>query len=171
MKTDEQLQSEVQAEINADSRIAHPGRIGIAVQNGVVTLTGHVERETCKWEAERAAWRVDGVRAVAMELEVHPEGTIPTDAGIAEAVASLLEWSAGLDATRIHARVESGWVTLEGAVTRLSDSSAAARLATQIRGVKGVSNRIRVEEAGTAMPAVEVATRHHAPWTPLDEEC
>jgi osmotically-inducible protein OsmY len=170
MKTDEQLQSEIQAEINADSRIAHPGRIGIAVQHGVVTLTGQVEREACKWEAERAAWRVEGVRAVAEEIEVHPEGAIPTDAEIAEAVANLLEWSADLDAKGIHARVENGWVTLEGLVAGLSASHAAGRLASQIRGVEGVSNRLRVEEIRAAASAGTMTTQHEA-WTPVDQEC
>lgn len=168
MKTDEQLQSEVQAEINADCRIAQPGRIGIAVRHGVVTLTGQVEREDCKWEAERAAWRVEGVRAVAEEIQVHPEGGIPTDTEIADAVASLLEWDADLDATGIHARVENGWVTLEGSVALLSESQAAARLVSQIRGVEGISNRIRVEEG--VSPVDTMATLHEA-WTAVDEEC
>jgi osmotically-inducible protein OsmY len=113
---------------------------------------------------------VEGVRAVAEEIEVHPEGAIPTDAEIAEAVATLLEWSADLDAKGIHARVENGWVTLEGSVARLAESRAAARLASQIRGVEGVSNRIRVEEAGAAASAETMTTQREA-WTPLDEEC
>ena len=55
MKSDAQLQIEIQAEINADPRIAEPGRIGVAVRHGVATLTGRVDSPSCKWQAERAA--------------------------------------------------------------------------------------------------------------------
>lgn len=171
MKSDAQLQNEIQAEINAEPKIADPGRIGVAVQHGVVTLTGQVSAPACKWEAERAAWRVEGVRAVAEEIEVKPAGAKLTDVEIADAVATLLEWSAELDAKRVHARVEDGWVTLDGVVGDTTERNAAERLAAGIRGVGGVSNRIRladgVEEAPIAARVIEEA----ADWHAVDQEC
>jgi osmotically-inducible protein OsmY len=172
MKSDEQLQSEIQAEINAEPKIAEPGQIGVAVHHGVVTLTGQVERPACKWEAERAAWRVEGVRAVAEEIEVKPPEAEATDAEIADAVATLLEWSSELDAKDLRARVESGWLTLEGSVPRAAERRAAERLASQTRGVKGVSNRIRVAGIEAEQTQAEaIGPEEAAGWQPVDLEC
>ena len=103
---------------------------------------------------------------VQAEIPVHTGGASPTDAEIADAVATLLEWSAELNAKSIHTRVENGRVTLEGSVARHSDAQAAVRLASTIRGVASVANRILVDEAASAEA---VATQDA--WTPLDEEC
>ena len=48
--------------------------IGVAVDNGIVTLTGHVRSYMMKLEAERAAKRVRGVRAVALDIAVRLAG-------------------------------------------------------------------------------------------------
>ena len=95
----------------------------------------------------------------------------PSEAEIADAVATLLEWSTELDAKDIYPRVEDGWITLEGSVSRLAESQAAARLASQIRGVKGVSNRIRIEAGEPVSAMARTMTEHGAGWTPIDEEC
>jgi osmotically-inducible protein OsmY len=171
MKSDEQLQSEIQAEINADSKIGEAGQIGVAVHHGVATLTGQVEMPSCKWEAERAAWRVEGVRAVAEEIEVKPTVAAPTDGEIADAVANILEWSSELDSKDVHARVEGGWVTLEGSVPRPAERRAAERLAGQIRGVKGVSNRIRIAAPASEPMLPEPGKPEEAEWRPVDQEC
>jgi len=172
MKSDEQLQSEIQAEINADPRIGEAGQIGVAVHHGVVTLTGHVEMPSCKWEAERAAWRVEGVRAVAEEIEVKPSEAAPTDAMVADAVATMLEWSTELDSKDVHARVESGWVTLEGSVPRPAERRAAERVAGQIKGVTGVSNRLQVAAPGSELGLPEpVEVEEAAGWVSVDPEC
>jgi hyperosmotically inducible protein len=172
MKSDAQLQSEIQVEINAHPKIAEPGQIGVAVHHGVVTLTGRVERPACKWEAERAAWRVEGVRAVAEEIETKTSEDVPSDAEVADAVATLLEWSAELDAKDLRARVENGWVMLEGSVPRPAESRAAERLTSQVRGVKGVSNRIRVARKGAELTSAEaLGTEEAVGWRPVDDEC
>jgi osmotically-inducible protein OsmY len=46
------------------------GRVGIAVQDGVVTLTGALPSFSEKLAVEKAVRRVRGVRAVACELNV-----------------------------------------------------------------------------------------------------
>src|SRR5437879_3876552 len=67
--TDEQIQRDVLAELKWDARV-QPNEIGVAVKDGVVTLTGWVDSYTKKWAAEEAAHRVRGVRAVANDIEV-----------------------------------------------------------------------------------------------------
>jgi osmotically-inducible protein OsmY len=95
-----------------------------------------------------------------------------SDAKIAGAVTILLAWSAELDAEHVRARVENGLVTLEGSVARPTERRAAERLARQIRGVRGVSNRIQVAgKPQEPSPRASVGYGHPAGWLPVDEEC
>ena len=68
-KTDGELQRDVMEELQFEPSI-DAAEIGVAVEGGVVTLSGAVKSYFEKWTAERAAERVAGVRAVANELEV-----------------------------------------------------------------------------------------------------
>jgi len=52
------------------NRLLKAAEIGVAVKDGVVTLSGYVDSYVKKWTAERAAARVFGVRAVAEEIQV-----------------------------------------------------------------------------------------------------
>src|ERR1700755_2537778 len=89
-QTDEDIQREVLLELKWDARIA-PNEIGVAVKNGVVTLTGDVDTFGKRWAAERAALRVRGVKGVANEIEVRlPSANQPTDPEIAEAASRAL---------------------------------------------------------------------------------
>ena len=71
---DRELQQFVIDELEFDPSI-DAADIGVAAENGVVTLTGHVSTYVQKLAAERAAWRVKGVRAIAQEITVR----LPTD--------------------------------------------------------------------------------------------
>lgn len=65
-RTDEQIQREVLAELEWDATVRST-EIGVAVKDGVITLTGWVDSYAKKLAAERAAHRVRGVKAVAMK--------------------------------------------------------------------------------------------------------
>ena len=79
-RTDEQVQRDVLAELKWFARI-QPNEIGVAVKDGVVTLSGCVDSYVKSWEAERAALRVRGVKGVANEIEVRlPTSAERTDA-------------------------------------------------------------------------------------------
>ena len=79
-KTDVQIQRDVLDEIKWDARV-QPNEIGVAVKDGIVTLSGWVDSYTKKWAAEEAALRVRGVKAVANEIEVRlPTSAERTDA-------------------------------------------------------------------------------------------
>ena len=65
-RTDEQIQKDVLDEIKWDARV-QPNEIGVAVKDGVVTLTGSVDSDTKKWAAEEAAlMRAAGMNMVQM---------------------------------------------------------------------------------------------------------
>jgi hypothetical protein len=69
------LQSRVEAELQWEPSI-DASEIGVAVANGVVTLSGAVRTYAEKTAAERSALRIKGVRGVAQEIEVRPFGDI-----------------------------------------------------------------------------------------------
>ena len=115
-RTDTQIQSDVLAELKWDARVL-PNEIGVAVKEGVVTLTGWVDSYTKKWAAEEAAHRVRGVKAVANDIEVRLSfSSERTDADIAAAAVRAIEWDAFLPADKIDVTVSKGWVTLKGSV-------------------------------------------------------
>jgi osmotically-inducible protein OsmY len=144
-KTDQELQRNVLDELKWDARV-QPNEIGVAVKDGVVTLTGWVDSYTKKWAAEEAAHRVKGVRAVANDVEVRiPTAAERTDADIALAVSRAIEWDAMVPADKVKTTVSKGWVTLEGAVEWQFEKEAAERAARRITGVRGVTNLIRVQ--------------------------
>ena len=151
VRTDEQIQRDVLSELKWDARV-QPNEIGVAVKNGVVTLTGWVDTYIKKWAAEDAAHKVRGVKAVANDIEVRlPTESERTDADIAAAVVRTLEWDSLLPVDRIKVTVTKGWVTLEGEVPWSYQRSDAERLARQITGVRGVTNQIAVRP--TVKPA------------------
>ena len=85
MKADAQLQKDILAELKWDP-VVNETDVGVIVKEGVVTLTGHLASYAEKCAAERAAQRVHGVKALAVELTVKlPSPNERTDAQIAAA--------------------------------------------------------------------------------------
>jgi osmotically-inducible protein OsmY len=150
MKTDSQLQQDVMAELQWEPSV-HAARIGVEVKSGVVTLAGRVDSYDEKWNAERAAQRVAGVRAMTTELKVYLTSLSKrTDADIAEAVESALEWTASLPEGAIQVMVEDGWVTLSGDVDWQFQRRAAIDSVRTLMGVVGVSDLMSIKPSVTA---------------------
>ncbi|MCY1215179.1 BON domain protein [compost metagenome] len=163
MKTDHQIQKDVTEELDWDPAI-DAASIGVEVHEGIVTLDGHLSSYAEKLAAERAAERISGVRAVVVKLDVHPPGAF-LDEAIAEAARDALQWHVHVPLDVIKVRVERGWVTLSGNVDWGYQKKLAERTVSQLRGVIGVVNNIRMNEK-TAPPDVEKrieeALRRHA---------
>jgi len=66
VKSDSQLQQDVLAELKWEPCVT-ASTIGVEVLSGIVTLAGQVGSYSEKWHAERAAQRVSGVEALAVE--------------------------------------------------------------------------------------------------------
>lgn len=119
--------------------------IGVAVDAGVVTLTGHVPTYAEKLKAEELTMAVHGVKGVAQEIEVRPVGTHPTaDDEIVRRILDVLRWSTSLPADVVKVKVQSGWVTLSGTVEWNYQRDAAANAIRDMTGVKGVTNTIQI---------------------------
>ena len=116
MKTDTQLQQDVNAELKWEPAI-NAADIGVEVKDGIVTLAGHVGSYSEKWDAERAAQRVAGIKGLAIEMDVKlPGSSQRTDADIARAAENVLSWSTYVPDDSIKIMVEKGWITLTGEV-------------------------------------------------------
>jgi osmotically-inducible protein OsmY len=139
-RTDEQIQRAVLEELKWEPRV-NPSEIGVAVKEGVVTLTGWVDSYTKRWAAEEAAHRVRGVKAVANDIEVRlPSSSERTDADIAAAAIRALEWDALIPGEKVQVTVSQGWVTLRGDVEWQFQKEEAERVVRRLSGVRGVTN-------------------------------
>jgi osmotically-inducible protein OsmY len=151
MKTDTQLQSDVMAQLKYEPSVINAANIGVAVKDGIVTLSGFVDSYTEKWAAEQAAKKVAGVKAVAVEIEVKlPGSSQRTDAEIAQSAATALRAHTWIPSDKIKLSVQGGVITIEGEVEWWYQKEASENAIKNLIGVKGVINEIAVKP--TARP-------------------
>lgn len=149
MKTDAQLQNDVIAELKWDASV-NATKIGVEVNNGIVTLSGHVDNFGDKWSAEKAVQKVCGVKALAVEIDVVlPDSSIRSDTDIARTVENVLEWAINWPKNPVKVMVEDGWITLTGELQYEFQKKMAMTAVRHILGVKGVSNQIAVKQSPT----------------------
>ena len=145
MKTDAQLQQDVIAELKWEPSV-NAAHIGVEVGDGIVTLAGHVGSYAEKWDAERAAQRVSGVKALAVEMDVKLSfSSKRSDADIAGSVENALTWSTYIPDGRVKVMVENGWVTLSGDVDWEYQRKTAEKAVRYLMGVTGVSNLVALK--------------------------
>jgi len=145
VKTDAELQQDVMKEIQWEPTIK-AAEIGVAVKDGVVTLSGYVDSYVKKWAAERAAARVFGVRAVAENIQVRLPGSLKqSDEDLAGAVAHVLEWNVLVPHDRVKVKVQDGLVTLSGEVDWGYQKFTAEEAVRYLMGVVWFSNQITVK--------------------------
>ncbi|MBI1361779.1 MAG: BON domain-containing protein [Alphaproteobacteria bacterium] len=146
METDAAIRADVAEELDFDPSI-HSDGVGVAVKNGVVTLSGHVPSYAEKIAAVKAAERVRGVKAVAQDIVVRlPFDNKQDDDEIAARAVNVLKWSVG-GMPDLKVAVDSGWVPLEGKATWYFQKKGAERSIRQLTGVVGVTNNILVRPA------------------------
>lgn len=120
--------------------------IGVGVDNGVVTLTGHVASYAEKIAVERAVERVKGVKAIAENIEVRYPGHKQTaDDEIAARAVAILGWNVQVPKDSVGVKVEKGWIELTGDVHWQYQRLAAEAAVRELSGVVGVSNLIQVK--------------------------
>jgi osmotically-inducible protein OsmY len=145
MRSDDEIKRDVEDELRWDHDIDATD-IAVAVKSGVVTLTGFVRSYTQKYQAERDAKRVQGVLAVANDLEVrlpviHQKPDPEIARNVVEEIKSELPYSHSM----IKAIVNNGWVTLEGDVEWNYQKERAEAAARRAKGVKGITNFVMVK--------------------------
>ncbi len=144
MKSDLGIKQDVSDELLWEPAV-DAAMIGVEVDHGVVTLSGHVRSYVEKLAAEHAAERVAGVRGVVQKLDVRLAGE-HRDEDVAAAARGALEWHASLPSDRITVLVENGWVTLSGDVDWAYQSELAEQAVGSLRGVAGLINRLAIRQ-------------------------
>lgn len=144
MKSDRQLQKEVSAELDWEPSV-NAVQIGVEVKDGIVTLEGQVGSYAEKWDAEHAAQRVAGVKALNIEIDVVLyEPNERYDSDIARAAENVLQWTTALQKDSVRVMVENGCITLSGTVDWNYQRQAATAAVRYLMGVTGVSDQIVV---------------------------
>lgn len=162
-ETDKQLRDAVLRQLDWEPEIVSKD-ISVAVEDGVVTLTGFVHSLFEKEAAERAAKSVYGVQAVAGDIEVKL-GTQRSDPEIARDIVHALQMNVSVPDDRIKTSVREGFVTLEGTVDWNFQRDGAAATARNINGVRGLTNTILVKpkiSTADVKTKIEAALRRSA---------
>jgi osmotically-inducible protein OsmY len=110
--------------------------IRVSVRNGVVILAGNVELGTQAALAARLVSRIAGVRDVI--------NLLLADDQLQTSVAAAMHHDPRLRRHELRVRVELGRVTLMGSVPDAAGRDAAQDVAAAVRGVRGVTNQLRV---------------------------
>ncbi len=147
-KSDAQLKNAIEEELLWLPSV-NSTHIGVAVEDGAVTLSGHVESYPEKLLAAEAAFRVRGVSALAQEISVHSLFTAATDADIAHQAGQALDRAVNIPDT-VQVTVSDHEVTLTGQVDWTFQSQAAGRAMHHLKGVTGVVNMITIRPGALA---------------------
>ena len=145
MRTDSDIKRDVESELKWDPDI-DASDIGVAVKNGIVTLSGFVRSYSQKYQAEKATKRVKGVLGVANDIEVRlPSVHEKTDPEIARAAVEAIKSELPYSHENIKVVVKNGWVTLEGTAEWEYQRNRAEAAVRRVRSVKGISNLITLK--------------------------
>jgi osmotically-inducible protein OsmY len=162
---DKLIRQDVIAELDFEPSI-DAANIGVAVDNGIVTLTGHVGSFAQRVAAEKAVRRVRGVRGVVEEIEVRLAGEAPPrDEDLAQRAVQMLDWSVTVPKQAVQVQVQDGWVTLSGQVEWQYQKEEAYRSIRRLAGVAGIINRVEVTPKVTGpqvQSRIEAALKRNA---------
>jgi osmotically-inducible protein OsmY len=171
MKTNDQLQHDVQDAIKWEPLLS-AAEIGVTAKDGVVTLSGVVDNYFKKTEAENAARKVAGVKAVAETITVNFGGRYKkNDTEIANEVLSVFKqmWEIPIDELKVE--VENGYVTLGGNVQWNFQRLAAKQSIIHLAGVVGVENNIQVKsDTVDAVEKKDIECAFNRHWSMDDNE-
>ena len=118
---------------------ALPEEVQATVQQGYVTLTGHVDWLFQKEGAEQAVRHIRSVRGVHNHISVEAR---PTVRDVRHRIVKLLHQDADVDAHHIAVDVTGGIATLSGTVSTWLQRDSAERAAASAPGITRVDNRI-----------------------------
>ena len=145
MRLDSDIRRDVEDELRWDPDIDATD-IAVAVNNGVVALTGFVRSYAQRTQAERDAKRVAGVVGVANDIEVRlPVIDQRPDPDIVRDAVSALKSELPYSSENIKVIAKDGKITLEGTVEWNYARERAENAVKRIRGAKSVTNSITLK--------------------------
>jgi osmotically-inducible protein OsmY len=156
--TDLDIQHDVVDALESSAEI-ESSRVGVSVVKGVVTLAGHVSSLREKENAERIARTVEGVHAIANDLQVVVEPELShDDAALAAAALDILAAHPLVPRDGIDIGVSNGWLTLGGNVEWEWQRREAEDALRGLIGLRGMTSRldVRREEHRVRRRAYEI---------------
>lgn len=117
--------------------------LGVHTKNKIVTLTGNSKDMLSKEKAAKIAGTVKGVQSVINRMEVLPVNDL-TDQDIHHNIEKALLRDPSTDLYEIDVNVNNYIVTLNGIVDSWQEKLLVESTVKEIRGVKGINNRVRV---------------------------
>jgi osmotically-inducible protein OsmY len=145
MRLDSDIRRDVEDELRWDPDIDATD-IAVAVNNGVVALTGFVRSYPQRTQAERDAKRVAGVMGVANDIEVRlPVIDQRPDPDIVRDAVSALKSELPYSSENIKVIAKDGKITLEGTVEWNYARERAEKAVKRVRGAKSVTNSITLK--------------------------
>lgn len=117
-------------------------RIQSTVADGCITLTGTVDVLRERDDAARAVERLTGVRGVRNHILVSAPVSDPEP--IRREIERVLFRHATREARRIEVTVADGIASLAGEVDSWAEKDAVLARVSQMRGVRGIDDRLRV---------------------------
>lgn len=139
--------------------------IGVLVENGVVTLIGHVPLYGQKLAAERMAWCVNGVKEIVQNITVRNTGEPTSDEEIEERALGILNLDGTLPKDAVRLAVNKGWLTLEGQMNWQFQRNNVEKDLRHLIGVTGITNNITIRPAAqvsAVKQCIEDALKRHA---------
>ncbi|WP_186435253.1 BON domain-containing protein [Rheinheimera sediminis] len=160
MKSDQQLTTDIEAELRWDSAVESDS-ILVLVHAGIVTLSGRVSSLAELWHAQSAVHRVYGVQSLDNQLVVSlPHQHVYQDVDLTRVAEAVLQWSSHIPPQGIELKVAMGWIYLTGEVAFDYQRRAATEALCYLAGVRGVTNEIRLTPknlAGSVKKDIETA--------------
>lgn len=171
MKKNAELQLDVQNAIKWEP-LLHAAEIGVTAKDGVVSLSGVVDSYVKKTEAECAAKKVIGVKAIVENIEVvFPNSWNKSDVDVAQEVISALTANYSIPNDKVSIKVEKGWVTLSGELPWNYQRELVFESVRHLTGVKGVTNSIKIKsESRDSIEKKEVENAIARSWSVDDSD-
>ncbi|HZR32220.1 MAG TPA: BON domain-containing protein [Terriglobales bacterium] len=141
-KYDQQIQSDINKYLQGRSQFQG---VHATVEDGVVTLTGNVNRLIDKLDAEKKAHSIDHVQGVRDEIQVQSN---VSDDDLRKKLAERLRYDRvgyGVAYNALSIDVQNGIVTVSGSVHDYPSRDSALAIIETTPGVKGVIDNITVQ--------------------------
>jgi osmotically-inducible protein OsmY len=139
-RADSDLRGDVLQALMLDSIV--PSSVDAKVKDGFVTLSGKVDWQYQRDEAEWVASSIVGALDVVDEIELaHPQ---PKAGDVQDSIKNAFKRNAALDAEDLYVTTSNGSVTLSGTVSSWSERDEAVNAAWAAPGVTSVFDELTV---------------------------
>ncbi len=144
-RTDEQIKKDITDDLYWDTRI-EASKIKVAVNDGVVELSGEVPTYSELTVARYVPWRIKGVIDVVDKISVNNTVSpdMPSDEEIKSWIENIMSWKPAIDESAVQVSVNGGVVTLEGSVDQLWKKTFLESRISGLKGILKIENKLAV---------------------------